>query len=74
MEADSATVDCVNFDRCGGRVTLRLMGRQELTATDRSDATFYVWEEADRTCGCEYSEDDKETIEQRVRLALERGQ
>jgi hypothetical protein len=70
MEHDTATVDCLNSDQCGGRITLR--GRlYEVTATERSDATLANFDLIEQTCDCEYSEDDKEVIMDRVSMKLD---
>ena len=58
MEPDTATVDCINSDRCGGRVTLRFRGSYHVPATATADAMMNGWDPVAQTCACEYSEED----------------
>ncbi len=58
MGSDVVTVDCVNSDRCGGRVTLRLGGPSSIAATGAADVKTGGWERVAQTCGCRYSEAD----------------
>ena len=59
MDTDVVTVDCVNSDRCGGRVTLRPWASYFVPATDTVDAKVGGWERVAQTCGCRYSAQDE---------------
>ena len=58
---DAVMVDCVNSERCGGRVTLRLT-EEEGSVLGGPDFKEVVAVVVHQTCGCEYSEDDLDEL------------
>ncbi len=74
VEGDTVTVDCVNSDRCGGRITLRHAGDYLVEASPRSDATMYLTEKVRQTCDCEYSDDERDEISERAEVEFNRMQ
>src|SRR5215210_3426384 len=68
---DAVMVDCVNSDRCGGRVTLRLTEdvSTALAGTDFKEVVAVV---IHQTCACEYSEDDLDALAARAELQINR--
>jgi hypothetical protein len=66
---DAVMVDCVNSDRCGGRVTLRLT-EDVSTALAGTDFTEVVAVVVHQTCECEYSEDDLGQLADRAELQI----
>ena len=66
MDTDVVTVDCVNSDRCGGRVTLRPRASYFVPATDTVDAKVGGWDRVAQTCGCRCSAEDEGDLDDRA--------
>jgi hypothetical protein len=66
-------VDCVDSDRCGGRVTLRTRASYFVPATDTVDAKVGGWERVAQTCGCRCSAEDEGDLYDRADQASGRA-
>ena len=68
---DAVMVDCVNSDRCGGRVTLRL-AEEESGVLGGPGFKEVVAVIVHQTCACEYSDDDLDELADRAELQINR--
>ena len=65
MEPGTVTVDCINSDRCGGRVTLHFTPQAGILPSGAPGADAYVTS-AEQTCTCTYSDEEREKLKERA--------